>query len=343
MAEQKQDTNKLSIVIPAYKGRFLRQSLKSIAEQTDKRFTVYVGDDASPDNIKQICDDFTDRIDLVYTRFDENLGHKSLVAQWNRCIEKSSEHWIWLFCDDDVMEPGCVEMFYKTIDQAKDQFRVLRFNTLNISDKDEITRVNPTHPLTESGIQFIYSRLKGERSSYVSEYIFSRKAYMENKGMVDFPIAWCSDDASWLVFSGNQGILTIQGAKVLWRLGVYNISGPGPKYQVLRIEAAFKFINWLENFIKINGTGDSTITLDTLNELAKSWFLQQFKSITPIRINNYKKFASFINLATKRGWIFSYIFLLGIDITFRIRKLMKTGNNPIYRILDKGRRVLFHS
>ena len=161
--------------------------------------------------------------------------------------------------------------------------------------------------------------------------------------MVDFPIAWCSDDASWLVFSGNQGILTIQGAKVLWRLGSFNISRPGPTYQALRIEAAFKFINWLENFIRIKGTGDSTIKLDILKELTKSWFLQQFKSITPIRVTNYKKFSSYINQATKRGWIFSYKFLIDIDIAFRLHKLMKIGNNTIYRILDKGRRALFHS
>lgn len=48
------ETNKLAIVMPAYKARFLRQALESIAQQTDKRFTVYVGDDASPDDIKEI-------------------------------------------------------------------------------------------------------------------------------------------------------------------------------------------------------------------------------------------------------------------------------------------------
>jgi glycosyltransferase involved in cell wall biosynthesis len=306
--------NKLAIVMPVYKAHFLRQALESIARQTDKRFTVYVGDDASPDNVKQICDEFTDRLALVYTRFDENLGGSSLVAQWNRCIEQSTEPWIWLFCDDDIMEPGCVEKFYETIDREQGQYRVLRFNTLTIDDNGQVIRINPPHPLIESGVQFIYHRLKGERASYVTEYIFSREAYKENGGMIDFPIAWCSDDASWLAFSKGPGILTIQGTNVLWRFGAYNISPPGPKYQTMRIEAACKFVNWLDNFIEMNGTGEKSVTRDTLNELAQKWFLRQIQNVTPIALANYFKFANFINRVTGKGLIFSYRFLLGINL-----------------------------
>jgi len=184
--------HQLAIVIPAYKARFLRQGLESIAMQTDKRFTVYIGDDASPENIKEICDDFINSIDLVYKRFDRNLGHRSLVEQWNRCIEMSSEPWVWLFCDDDVMEPKCVEMFHETIKREEDKYSVLRFNTLTIDDDGKVIRINPPHPLVESGSQFIYHRLRGERLSYVSEYIFSREAYKKNSGMmtkrdIDYP------------------------------------------------------------------------------------------------------------------------------------------------------------
>ena len=39
---------KIAIVIPAYKCRFLRQTLDSIVVQTCRSFTVYIGDDASP-------------------------------------------------------------------------------------------------------------------------------------------------------------------------------------------------------------------------------------------------------------------------------------------------------
>ena len=40
---------KLAIVIPAYKAAFFERTLESIALQTDQRFRVYIGDDASDD------------------------------------------------------------------------------------------------------------------------------------------------------------------------------------------------------------------------------------------------------------------------------------------------------
>ena len=315
--------NLLAIVIPAYKARFLRQALESIAQQTDKRFTVYVGDDASPDNIKEICDDFMDRFDLMYTRFDENLGHKSLVAQWNRCIDISSEPWIWVFCDDDIMEPECVDMFYETIEHEKAKFQVLRFNTLTIDDDSQIIAINPPHPLTESGGQFIYHRLRYERASYVSEYIFSRKSYLKNEGIIDFPMAYCSDDASWIAFSEESGILTIQGANVYWRRSSENICPSGAKYQAERIEAAFLFINWLNDVIKSSGTGHQHITREIIRELSKSWFLRQVRGVAPITLSNFPKSARLINIIMQKGWLLSYGFLLTINLNFYWNTLRK--------------------
>ena len=97
--------NNLAIVIPAYKSTFLAAALDSIAAQTSLDFTLYIGDDCSPNHLGAIVDRYRDRINLVYHRFDTNLGGKDLVAQWERCIDMSQgEEWIWLFSDDDVME-----------------------------------------------------------------------------------------------------------------------------------------------------------------------------------------------------------------------------------------------
>jgi glycosyltransferase involved in cell wall biosynthesis len=310
---KKKKKYELGIVIPAYKSRFLRQALESIAQQTDNRFRVYVGDDASPDDLKKICDDFADRLDLLYTRFSENLGQNSLVAHWNRCIRRSSEPWVWLFCDDDLMEPKCAEMFYKTIDRAKDTLRVLRFNTLTIDDDDEVIRINPPHPLLESGAQFIYHRLRGERQSFVSEYIFSRKSYIDNNGMIEFPIAWCSDDASWLAFSDGKDITTIQDALVYWRRGVYNITPAGTKHQTPRIEAAFEFVDWLDEFFEARGTGNQYLSGDAIGKLSRVWFLRQLKGVAPIKFSNYSKFSRYIQLVTNKSLFLCWATILGYD------------------------------
>ena len=40
----------LAIVIPYYKIAFFEETLKSLANQTNKQFIVYIGDDASKDD-----------------------------------------------------------------------------------------------------------------------------------------------------------------------------------------------------------------------------------------------------------------------------------------------------
>ena len=42
------EQNNLAIVIPAYKSTFLPAALDSIAAQTCQDFTLYIGDDCSP-------------------------------------------------------------------------------------------------------------------------------------------------------------------------------------------------------------------------------------------------------------------------------------------------------
>ena len=67
------DTN-LAIVIPAYKAEFLSGTLSSLANQTDKRFNVYIGDDCSPANLENIVAPFLDKMSINYRRFPHNAG-----------------------------------------------------------------------------------------------------------------------------------------------------------------------------------------------------------------------------------------------------------------------------
>lgn len=63
---------KLAIVIPAYKGRFLKETLDSIAVQAHKdEFVLYIGDDASPERLDKIVESYQNKVNLVYHRFSE--------------------------------------------------------------------------------------------------------------------------------------------------------------------------------------------------------------------------------------------------------------------------------
>jgi glycosyltransferase involved in cell wall biosynthesis len=76
----------LAIVIPAWRSQFLGATLDSLRAQTDRRFRVYIGDDASPDDIAAVVARHGAELELVYHRFGENLGRRNLVAHWHRCV-----------------------------------------------------------------------------------------------------------------------------------------------------------------------------------------------------------------------------------------------------------------
>ena len=94
----------LAIVIPYYKHTFFEATLQSLANQTDKRFKVYIGDDASPENPSSLLEQYKESINFKYKRFNNNIGGISLVKQWERCMTMvQEEEWIIILCDDDIL------------------------------------------------------------------------------------------------------------------------------------------------------------------------------------------------------------------------------------------------
>jgi glycosyltransferase involved in cell wall biosynthesis len=252
-------SSQLAIIIPAFRVRFLERTLHSLAAQTDRRFHLYIGDDASPEPIEPIIKKFQERLRLTYHRFSENLGSRSLTQHWSRCIALSREPWVWLFSDDDVMEPDCVASFYRTLEATRGEFNVYRFNTLVIDEKDQPLRLNPPHPEQESGTQFLYFLLRGLRSCIAQEAIFSRAIY-ERHGWVDFPLAWGTDNASQIVWAESKGLKRIEGANVRWRWSGENISSTRErKFKMVKARAGMKYIEWALR--RVNEVSDSDFPL----------------------------------------------------------------------------------
>lgn len=208
----------LAIIIPAYKGRFLSAALDSVARQSCRDFAVYVGDDCSPEDLRSIVERYSGNMDLVYRRFDRNLGGSDLAAHWERCIEMSSEPYIQLFSDDDVMPGDAVERFLKTKERHPDS-GFFRMQLGIIDGNGSLCRCNP--PLTEGltdARTLLCDKLSGRISSATCEYIFSAELFGRCGGFVHFPHAWCADDTTWFRMARLAGgVTSIPGLPMLWR------------------------------------------------------------------------------------------------------------------------------
>jgi glycosyltransferase involved in cell wall biosynthesis len=245
----------LAIIIPAFKETYLRETLNSLYLQTNQNFKVYIGDDNSPYNLWSTINDFTDKIDIVYNRFNENLGGENLVNHWERCIQMSgNEEWIWLFSDDDLLEPNCVETFFNAV-ELNPEIELFHFNVKVIDNEgSELTNYigKSVFPNILNSVDFFEAKINNKLNSYIVEYVFSRSLYVAEGGIVNFDLAWCADDATWIKFARKNGIYTIVGAQVCWRFSGINISSIKSDFNISirKINSKINYLRWVELFFK---------------------------------------------------------------------------------------------
>jgi len=215
----------LAIVIPYYKHTFFESTLQSLADQTDKRFKVYIGDDASPESSLDLLAKFQGKFDFDYHRFESNLGGTSLAQQWDRCIALSGdEEWIMVLGDDDYLGNTVVEQFYINFHKFKSKANVVRFSSRTIVEAEKYKATICQHPVWESATDAFYRKFKLITRSSLSEYVFLKTIY-ENHGFYNYPLAWNSDDRAWLDFSEDKPIYSINDGLVCVRLSNLNITG----------------------------------------------------------------------------------------------------------------------
>ena len=277
----------LSIVVPAYRGLHLKTALASLVAQTNRHFSLHVCDDGSSDDLAAIfhaCLADAPSLESTFHRFERNLGCQSLVASWQRAVDTTDTPWVWLFSDDDIADPQCVEKFYHALQADELSGNVCRFNTATIDKDGEVIIIHAPHPASESAAAFAYHRLIFQRRSFAPEYIFRRSAYTANHGFVDFPFALGSDDASWIAFAGDTPIVTLPDALVYWRLSGSNTSVLDRVTGGKKIVAMALFSRWMG--LRFRGVSPlpATSTLHTridMEQLARYWLIQSVRILSP--------------------------------------------------------------
>jgi glycosyltransferase involved in cell wall biosynthesis len=226
----------LAIIIPYYKLTFFEETLKSLSNQTDKRFKIYIGDDASPENPLVLLENFK----CQYVKFDTNVGGMSLVNQWHRCIDLASEDWMMILGDDDILSPNLVEDFYKNLPDIESyKSNVVRFSTKIINGSGKLISDVYNHPKTETAAEFLCRKFSKQTRSSLSEHIFKRTVVVE-KRFRNFPLAWHSDDMAVIDFSESNKIYSINSSFVSVRVSEISLTGD-EQFMKVKNEATFQF------------------------------------------------------------------------------------------------------
>lgn len=185
---------KYTFLLPAFKGKYLKEALLSIREQTFTEFMVLVSDDCSPEDLKSIFDETVgDDPRFSYRLNMENMGGSSLVSHWNLLISMcETEHFI-MASDDDVYDPRFLEQVdtlsvkYPTVDLIRGRSRI-------IDGEGSIHEEDSPREEFESQIEFLYSKRFAITCNCLPNYVFRTNAIQAEGGFAEMPIAWGSDD-----------------------------------------------------------------------------------------------------------------------------------------------------
>ena len=245
--------------------------MEAIARQTNRDFTLYVFDDCSPEPVEAIVREFSDRVPLQFHRFPENLGRQSLARHWERCLRLTQEPWIWLFSDDDTMDPGCVADFLAERERTRSGHDAYRFDTDMIDGAGVVIRPATPNPAEEYGPAFLLDRWREARTNCLQELIFSRDAWQALGGIPDYPLGWHSDDALTARLAVRRPVRRIEGSKIHWRWSGANIStgGRGPSVARL-IRASSEFLPWAVAFIREHDAASAA----EARRLSERWFFK---------------------------------------------------------------------
>ena len=236
---------KYTFILPAYKTHFLRESLRSILDQTVPDFEILVSDDASPEPVKAMVDEFKDSR-ISYSRNAVNIGSKRLVDHWNQILDKAAGDFVIVASDDDLYAPDFLEKIGHLAEKypGTDVFAG-RCKEID-SDGREI-RTEVRHPEFMSQAELLADLPSSENILCIGSCVFRTSALRKAGGFVQMPYAWKSDSATRLMMAKN-GIACTDEPVFSFRMSGENISSGkvNPEMCKGKIKAALEFKKWMD-------------------------------------------------------------------------------------------------
>lgn len=242
------DSPLVTIAIPAYKRKFLKQSIDSALAQTYSNIEVIIVNDASPENLDEIVLSYNDKRIRYYVN-EKNIGGRDPVENWNKCLSYANGDYFSLLCDDDIYEDYFIEEMICLAEQYPNTI-VFRSRVKIINEKSEIVDLFPSAPSYESAMDYLWAKVSRNRVQTISEFMLRTKDIKDCGGYVHMPKAWCSDDMSILTFARRGGIAHSNKLGVSFRMSSVNISSHHDRDAIDKIKAQMLFSNWINEYIK---------------------------------------------------------------------------------------------
>lgn len=258
-----------TFLLPAYKAKYLEQTLSSIKCQAYEGFKCIVSDDCSPENIKGIFEKVCgDDARFEYRRNEKNIGGSNLVTHWNLLVNMCDTEYLIMAGDDDLYMPE----FLLKVDELRRKHPcvgVIRARPQYIDGDGEVTDQDSVMPEYMSALSFLFYRYANFFVSGLSNYVFRKSDLLKLNGFVDLPMAWGSDEATVIGCTLN-GICSTSDILESTRGSSITLSSKTDKQSsLLKIKALIDFYLYVSGFMNQYVHPCSTLEQNQLESVLK--------------------------------------------------------------------------
>ena len=213
----------VSVVIPAYRVKYLQAALDSVLIQDFLDYEIVVGDDCPSDEVYDLLRAFVTDKNVVNFRYYKNPKQFGEEGNFASCIRRARGIYIKPLFDDDVLLPGVLSRFVQVLSQDE-RLSVVSSRRLRVGEQgEELPDIEATVSLFDEDLiihgEDIVSFLGDVTLNFIGEpsvMMFRKDDYdpicAEHGGLYKIggqPIAWVADLAvmSKLLHRGNLAFL----------------------------------------------------------------------------------------------------------------------------------------
>ena len=234
---------KFSVAIPAYKDRYLKETIDSVLAQTYQNYEIVIVNDASPYDLDTIVHQYTDPR-IRYFKNENNCGAKNVVDNWNICLSYATGEYVMCIGDDDNLTPRCLQDFADLIEKYP-QLDLFHARSEIIDDDSNFVMTLELRPEWES----VYSLIYNPRNTHLGDWLFKTETLRKNGGFYKLPYGWQSDDISAFIAAASHGVANTQEVGFQYRGNGLSISHDLTCIED-KIEAVRFSINWRLEFVE---------------------------------------------------------------------------------------------
>ena len=241
---------KISVTIPAFKDKYLKETIDSVLAQTYPNYEVVIVNDASPYDLDSIVNMYEDQR-IRYFKNEKNCGAKNVVDNWNICLSYATGDYLICMGDDDKLTPRCLQDFADLIEKYPD-LDIYHARSEIIDDDSNFVCLLEERPEWES----VYSLIYNPRNSHLGDYLFKTETLRKNGGFYKLPYGWQSDDITTFIAAESHGVANTKEVGFQYRGNGLSISHDLTCIED-KIEAVRAAVRWRLAFVSDKHPNDT--------------------------------------------------------------------------------------